>query len=176
MRPSYLGGESPQNTVRLLQLRGLTETELLGLWAMGLLLGAQREAAAVGWLERLESSGLEFEPGCGVFFSYRFIIKNLKCTAQLKALCSDAGTILSGFNHYCFTVLSFFTPICLAAPVLVACKLFDPRGGMWDHAGLELWHVGSRFLTGHQTWAPELAALSLSHWTTREVPRFTILA
>lgn len=104
--------------MRLLQLRGLTETELLGLWAMGLLLGAQREAAAVGWLERLESSGLEFEPGCGVFFSYRFIIKNLKCTAQLKALCSDAGTTLSGFNHYCFTILSFFTPICLAAPVL----------------------------------------------------------
>lgn len=75
--------------MRLLQLRGLTGTELLGLWAVGLFLGAQREAAAVGWLERYESSGLEFELGCRVFFSYRFITKNLKCTAQLKALCSE---------------------------------------------------------------------------------------
>lgn len=40
-------------------------------------------------------------------FSYCFIMENLKHAAQLKALCSDAGTTLSGFNHYCFTILSF---------------------------------------------------------------------
>ena len=39
--------------------------------------------------------------------------------------------------------------------------------GMRD---LYLWHVGSSFLTGDQTWTPSLGVGSLSHWTTREVP------
>ena len=37
-----------------------------------------------------------------------------------------------------------------------------------------LQHVGSSSLTRHQTHAPALGAWSLSHWTTREVPKCII--
>ena len=95
------GGELPQKTVRLLQLQGLTKMELSGLWAAGLLLGAEGSSSYALVRERSK-----LRPGICTWlwgiFSYCFIMENLKRTAQLKALCSDPGTTLSGFNHYCF--------------------------------------------------------------------------
>ena len=35
----------------------------------------------------------------------------------------------------------------------------------------QLWYVGSSSLTKDRAWVPALGTWSLSHWTTREVPR-----
>ena len=37
--------------------------------------------------------------------------------------------------------------------------------------GLQLQYVGLNSLASDRTWAPALGAESLSHWTTREVPK-----
>ena len=60
----------------------------------------------------------------------------------------------------------FFFPNLEHWVLVAACGIF--RGGMWDLQGQ---HVGSSSLTCSEPRPPELGAWSLSHWTTREVPK-----
>ena len=107
-------------------------------------------------------------------FSITAILMGMKCCLTLVLICIP---LISDVKHRFIYLSAIYLYVFFGElSIQVLCLIFffnlttpSLSCSTWDL--LQLWHVGSSSLNRDRTQAPR-SALSLSHWTTREVPAF----